>query len=109
MGDDKHGVCQSFTGGDSALKGRGGILSAVRLRSEAGNEKGRARLWRRLGIEERRVDNREGNGCKKDDYKSDRMFHGREDRKTKLKNICDEILRIQKKNFTFMLYQTRPD
>jgi hypothetical protein len=96
MGDDKHGVCQSFTGGDSALKGRGGILSAVRLRSEAGDKKGRPRLCRRLSIEERRMDNCEGNGCKKGDYKNTQMFHGGKDRKMKLKNICDETLPIQK-------------
>jgi hypothetical protein len=53
--------------------------------------------------------NRQGNGCKKGDYKNDQMFHGGKGRKTKLKNIFGETLRIQKKNFTFMLYQTRPD
>jgi hypothetical protein len=95
MGDDKHGVCQPFAGSDRALKGRGGVLSAVRLRAEAGDEKGRARLCRGFGMMERRSGNRPG-GRKKDNYKNDRMFHGRKDRKTKLKNICDETLPIQK-------------
>jgi hypothetical protein len=35
-------------------------------------------------------------GCKKDDYENDQIFHGGQDRKMKLKNICDETLRIQK-------------
>ncbi len=109
MRDDQHRVCQQLTGADRVLKGRGSVLAAVRFSAEVGDKDGLARLCRSLGIEERRMDNRQGNECKKDDYKKAQIFHGGKDRETKLKIFYDETLRIRKKNFTFMLYQTRPD